>query len=126
MTAIHWIGHNIIGFDLRFLWQRCLVNSVRPGITIPVDGKERMVTDTMIEWAGRWSRDKWPSLDELCRVFGIPIPKSPELDGSKIWDFAKAGRYQEIEDYCRHDVEAVRAVFKAINFANNYEPAQVA
>jgi len=114
MTALHWIGHNITNFDLRFLWQRCLVLGVRPNLAIPLDGRDGIVTDTMIEWAGRYARDKWPSLDELCRVFRVASPKAEELDGSRVWDFAQAGRFDEIAEYCRRDVEATRAIFRAM------------
>jgi predicted PolB exonuclease-like 3'-5' exonuclease len=117
MTALHWIGHNIAGFDLRFLWQRCLVHRIRPGVPIPVDGRDGIVTDTMMEWAGRWSRDKWPSLEELCRIFRVSSSKSGVLDGSKVWDFAQAGRFDEIAAYCRSDVEVVRQVYRAMSFA---------
>jgi hypothetical protein len=116
-TALHWIGHNVIGFDLRFLWQRSRVLGLRPAVGLPLDGGQGIVTDLMVEWAGRWSRDKWPSLDELCRVFRLPSSKTGELNGSKVWDFAQAGRLDEIADYCRRDVEASRAIFKAMGLA---------
>jgi 3'-5' exonuclease len=115
LTALRWIGHNIVNFDLRFLWQRCLVLGIRPPVPIPLeDSREGLVFDTMLAWAGRWNRDKWPSLDELCRVFALPSPKG-DLDGSQVWSHAQAGRYEEIAEYCLRDVEAVRQVFLAIN-----------
>ena len=63
---MHWIGHNIVSFDLRFLWQRCLVLGIRPPVPLPLEGRDGIVTDTMIEWAGRFARDRWPSLEDLC------------------------------------------------------------
>jgi predicted PolB exonuclease-like 3'-5' exonuclease len=107
-TALHWIGHNIVGFDLRFLWQRYVVNGITPGV--PSDEREGLVNDTMLEWAGRYSRDRWVSLDQLCSIFGIASPKG-KLDGSQVWDFAQAGRYEEIAEYCRRDVETARTVW---------------
>jgi 3'-5' exonuclease len=113
-TALHWIGYNILGFDLRFLWQRCLVNGVPP--IVPVDERAGIVSDIMLEWAGRYNRERWTSLDQLCRVFGLASPKG-KLDGSQVWDFAQAGRYEEIAEYCQRDVEASRTLYKAMNFA---------
>lgn len=112
LTVPHWIGHNI-GFDLRFIWQRCLVHGIAPPTGLPVDGRDNLVFDTMTEWAGLYNRDRWPTLERLCRVFGLPSPKG-DLDGSRVWDFAKAGRIEEIADYCRRDVEAVRQIYRAI------------
>ena len=75
MTALHWIGHGVSTFDVRFLWQRCLVLGLPLGLALPLDERDRLLTDTMIEWAGRLNRDRWPSLARLCQVFGIDSPK---------------------------------------------------
>ena len=32
---------------------------------VPIDDREGLVSDTMLDWAGRFSRDRWPSLDQL-------------------------------------------------------------
>lgn len=113
-TPVSWVGHNIAGFDLRFLWQRCLVQGIRPPAALSVDARDGLVFDTMIEWAGHYNRDRWPSLETLCHVFSLPLSKT-NLKGGKVWDFARAGRYEEIAAYCRADVEAVRRVHHAMN-----------
>ncbi len=112
MTALHWIGHGISTFDIRFLWQRCLVLGLPPA-PLPQDDFDLLLTDTMIVWAGRFNRERWPSLERLCQVFGLQSPKT-ELDGGRVWDFTQAGRYKEISSYCARDVEAVRQVYRAM------------
>ena len=38
-TMPTWIGHYITGFDLRFIWQRCVVTGVKPRFHLPYDAK---------------------------------------------------------------------------------------
>lgn len=111
------IGHNLAAFDLRFLTQRSIVNGVRPH---PVIGRaasakpweQEKVYDTMVQWAGVGGKI---SLDKLCKALSIASPKS-DLDGSKVWDYVQAGRIQEVADYCKRDVQAVRSVFWRMTF----------
>lgn len=42
-------------------------------------------------------------LDELSRIMGLP-GKSEGIDGSQVERYFKAGRIQEISDYCKSDV----------------------
>ena len=109
-----WIGHNITGFDLRFLWNRCVINNVRPPIAIPYKAKpwDDNVFDTMVEWAGLTGKDK--SQDAICKAMGYD--GKGDIDGSKVWEYIKAGRYQEIFDYCDSDVEKVRLMHRRMTF----------
>ena len=49
-------------------------------------------------------------LDALCRVLGLP-GKPEGIDGSKVADYVKAGRIQEVADYCETDVVNTYRVF---------------
>lgn len=111
-----FIGHNILSFDLRFLWQRCVVNGIRPPAFIPFNAKpwDGKVFDTMTAWNP--AREKSISLDKLCRALGVPSSKG-DLDGSKVAEYWHAGRHQEVADYCMADVEAVRQCHKRMVFA---------
>lgn len=111
------VGHHVAGFDLRFLAQRSIVQGIRPHTIVrraatAKPWESEVIYDTMTQWAGVGQRI---SLDKLCRALGIASPKG-ELDGSKVWDFVKAGRTQEVADYCAADVEAVRAVHRRMTF----------
>lgn len=112
-----FVGHNIGGFDLRFLWQRAVINGIKPPSSIPFNVKpwEKSIADTMLMWNPE--RERRTSLDKLCRVLGIPTPKG-ELDGSKVWEYVKAGRIQEVADYCKRDVEAIRHCYQRMAFVS--------
>ena len=113
-----FIGHNIVGFDLRFMFQRSVMNNVKPPIMIPFSAKpwDESIFDTMTAWAGHGNR---VSLDKLCKIFNIPQKGSEigeEMDGSKVWDFYQAGRIEEIAKYCEGDVERTRQAYKRMTF----------
>lgn len=107
------IGHNVLSFDLRFLLQRYIVNQISVPFLVRYAAnvkpwESEKVFDTMVQWAGVGNRI---SLDKLCMALGVESPKG-DLDGSKVFDYWKAGRINEIAEYCKKDVEATRQVFK--------------
>lgn len=108
----HWIGHNIVGFDLRFLWQRCVINDLPFGIRIPADAKPwaEYISDTMLMWKGSSYGGASASMDALCVAFGME--GKGDLDGSKIWDYWRDGRYDEIVEYNKLDVKRTRIFYE--------------
>jgi hypothetical protein len=113
-----FIGHNIVNFDLRFMFQRSVMNNVKPPMMIPFAAKpwDESIFDTMTAWAGHGNR---VSLDKLCKIFNIPLKGSEigeEIDGSMVWDFYQAGRIQDIAKYCAGDVDRTRQAYKRMTF----------
>jgi len=110
-----FIGHNIGGFDLKFLFQRFVINRVDPKIDFKHWGRHgSQYYDTMQAWAGYGNR---VSQDNLCKALGI-AGKPDDIDGSKVWDFYKAGQIWRIAEYNADDVEKVRKIHKRLTFAN--------
>lgn len=108
------VGHNIKEFDLRFLFQRAIINGVKP--TFPLRTGSRyggeFVFDTMTEWAGWGNRI---SLANLCKALDIPV-KTGDITGATVWDAVKAGRIHDVAEYCMADVVATREVYKRLTF----------
>ena len=115
---ITFVGHNLTGFDLRFLFHRSVVLGIKPPAclmkTMKAKPWDSCIADTMTLWSPE--RDKRISLDKLCKALGIPTPKG-DLDGSKVWEYFRAGRIQEIADYCKKDIVATREVYRRLVFA---------
>jgi hypothetical protein len=107
------VGHNIIGFDLPFIYQRCLVNSIpaRPPINLG-EYNVRGVFDTMKAW---WlgSRNR-VGLDDIAWALGIESSKTGEVEGSKVFDLYQAGRLAEIREYNLNDVRVTRKVYERL------------
>jgi len=111
------IGHNVTGFDLRFLMQRAIVHGIKPHPVIQRAAQAKpwesdKVFDTMTQWAGVGNRIK---LDKLCRVLGIVSPKGA-IDGSKVWDAVQNGGIVDVAAYCAADVTATREIYRRLTF----------
>lgn len=112
-TRLCWIGHNVIDFDLRFLKQRCIVNSIHPPLRIPADARHgQYVFDTMKAWGG-WKG--FVSQDALCKALGIPGKSG--MTGADVWPYYQAGRYKEIQEYNVEDVRIVREIHRRMSWA---------
>jgi len=112
-----FIGHNIMEFDLRFIYKRSIILGVRPSRDLSFARyRSDPIFDTMKEW------EKWgaqgASLHKLSIALGISSPKEDGIDGSQVYDYFLAGKGQEIIEYCKRDVEATRKVYKKMTFAN--------
>ena len=109
-----FIGHYIAGFDLKFLFHRCVILGVKPPFNLPFYGKHgNQFFDNMQAWAGY--RDRI-SQDNLCKALGIE-GKSSDIDGSKVWDFIKAGETDKVLDYNKDDVNKARQIHKRLTWA---------
>ena len=76
-----FVGHNILDFDMRFLYQRSVIHQIKPLRDIPFTRfRNAPIFDTMQEWS-KWGREH-VSLDTLSKALDIPSPKE-SLDGSK-------------------------------------------
>jgi predicted PolB exonuclease-like 3'-5' exonuclease len=110
-----FIGHNIMEFDLRFIYKRSIIHGIRPSRELNFARyRSEPIYDTMKEW------EKWGaqgvSLHRLTTCLGITSPKEEGIDGSKVYDYYLAGKTDEICEYCKRDVEATRAVHKRMTF----------
>jgi hypothetical protein len=107
------VGHNIIGFDLPFIYQRCLVNNiaVRPPINLG-EYNVRGVFDTMRGW---WlgGRNR-VGLDDIAWALGLESSKTSEVEGSKVFELYQAGKLAEIREYNLNDVRVTRKVYERL------------
>ena len=112
-----WIGHYITGFDLRFLWQRCVFNRVKPSVKIPYDAKPWSddVFDTKIAWTGSSQYSGAGSLDKLCTAFGIG--SKGEINGANVYGYWLKKEFDKIADYNKEDVEMCRKLYKLMTFS---------
>jgi len=110
-----FVGHNILDFDLRFIYQRSIIHQIKPSRELPFARfRSAPIYDTMQEWS-KWGREH-VSLETLSKALSIPSPKE-NLDGSKVYPYYRAGKLAEIVEYCKRDVDSVRQVYRRLTFA---------
>lgn len=105
------VGHNILGFDLPFIFQRCLVHciSARPLVDLG-EYRVRGVFDTMHAW---WlGAKRFVSLDDVAWALGIESSKTATAEGSKVFELYQAGKLGEIREYNLNDVRVTRKVYE--------------
>jgi len=105
------VGHNILGFDLPFIFQRCLVHciSARPLVDLG-EYRVRGVFDTMHHW---WlGAKRFVSLDDIAWALGIESSKTATAEGSKVFELYQAGKLEEIREYNLNDVRVTRKVYE--------------
>jgi predicted PolB exonuclease-like 3'-5' exonuclease len=110
-----FIGHNIMDFDLRFIYKRSIILGIKPSRELSFARyRSEPIFDTMREW------EKWGaqgvSLHRLTTALGITSPKEEGIDGSKVYDYYLAGKSDEICEYCKRDVKATREVYRRMTF----------
>lgn len=110
-----FIGHNVMDFDLRFIYKRSVIQKIKPSRELSFARyRSEPVFDTMREW------EKWGSsgtgLHKLALCLGIESSKSGGIDGSQVYDFFLAGKGDEIIEYCKRDVEVTRKIYNRMKF----------
>lgn len=106
------VGHNIISFDLPFIFQRCLANSIpaKPFIDLG-EFHVRGAYDTMRAW---WLGDRRSrvGLDDLAWTLGLESSKTAAVEGSRVFELYQAGKLPEIREYNLNDVRLTRKVYE--------------
>lgn len=110
------VGHNILGFDLPFLYHRSMICGVKPSREL-LNGKpwEIAVYDTMDKWQMGKFRD-FVGLEELALAFGLNCPKKGAINGGNLLEAFADGRYEEIREYCLKDVLCTRELYYRMTF----------
>lgn len=107
-----FIAHNA-PFDLKFLFRRAVILGVKPSFRLPFRGRHGSdyfcTSEAWCEYGERIS------LNNLCKALGIE-GKPDDIDGSKVWDFVKAGNVERVAEYNEWDVEQLRKVYNRLNF----------
>lgn len=108
------VGHNLLDFDLPFIYKRSIINGVKPTLRLPfVRFRNRPIYDTMQEW-NHWRRSI--KLTDIAQALGLRSSKLDGIDGANVYDHFRNGQHDEIALYCMRDVELVREIYYRMEF----------
>ncbi len=116
--ARKFIGFNVMDFDLRFIYQRSIINGVPPTQNLNFARyRSDPIYDCMHEW-NKWDQRSHISLDTLAKALGLPSSKDGGIEGKDVWKAYQDNRQQEIYDYCKRDVEVTREIYRKMTFGD--------
>jgi len=108
------VGHNVINFDVRFLYQRYIVNGIRPHPIINAAAQSKWgdkCYDTVTQFSGMKGTI---SLDKLC--FALGIDGKGGFTWQDVLPAMLAGRFDDVAAYCKHDVAITKLVYERMRF----------
>lgn len=107
------VGHNVLDFDLPFIYQRAAVNGLQvPRLVNLAEYTVRGVYDTQRAW---WlGQRKMVSLDEIAFALGLQSSKTKEVEGSTVYELFHNGRLADIREYNLKDIRLTRQVYERL------------
>ncbi len=112
-------GHAAIGFDIPFVFKRCIINQIRPHElldTAHLKPWEVTTIDTQTLWKG--TSFSGASLINIAVALDIPSPKDDIFgqDVGKVFWSKEKGRIERISRYCEKDVLTTANVVRKCRF----------
>jgi 3'-5' exonuclease len=104
-------------FDGPFLLIRSAVNGVTPRrdlVGYRFSFHPNCDLREVLNFWGTLGRQAKFNLDFACKVFGITSSKTDSLDGRAVENLYRAGRYEEIANYCLDDVRATAELYEKL------------
>ena len=115
-SGASFCGHNIKGFDVKFICRRAIMLGIKiPPIFNPIGKKPYEVPflDTMEMWKFGDYRD-FTSLKLLCHALGVKTPKD-DIDGSQVKEVYYTDKnINRIITYCEKDVVAEKECYEKL------------
>jgi DNA polymerase elongation subunit (family B) len=117
------IGHNILGFDLPFLYHRSMICGVKPSRQL-LNGKPWEIAESVYDTMDRWQMGKYyekVGLEELALAFGLACPKNGPVNGENLLAAFANGKHEEIREYCLKDVHCTRELYYRMTYQDTPE-----
>lgn len=121
-------GQAIIGFDIPFIFKRCMVNRVTPCPILETAGeKPWTVTERFLDLKDLWKGTSFNSASLIATAVALGVPHSKDdISGKDVGKvYYKEGKegLSRIVHYCEKDVLTTANIFKALRFESFLEMA---
>lgn len=109
------VTYNGRAFDLPYLYIRSALLGLRPSRQLLANRYSINAHCDLAEVLTFFgAAQERMSLDFWCRRFGLVSPKEQGIDGSQVGAFYKAGRIDEIAEYCLRDSRATAQLYRKV------------
>ena len=117
-----FVAHNGLAFDLPFIWNRCVINRVRPGFELDLRKfRKDFVFDTMAVWSN-WDHRLSPKLGDLGEALSLG---SKLASGDEVLALWEAGKLSDLACYCLRDCWLTYGCYCRMHFAEPTPEAAV-
>jgi 3'-5' exonuclease len=114
------ISFNGRGFDAPFVTLRSALNKIKPGKNLIGNRFDTTFHIDLLEQFTYFGLIRKFNLDFYCRAFGVPSPKTGEINGNEVQKYYNEGRIKEIAAYCAEDISATYELYKIWNEYLNF------
>jgi 3'-5' exonuclease len=114
------VSFNGRGFDAPFVTLRSAINKIKPSKNLIGNRFDTSFHIDLLEQFTYFGLIRKFNLDFYCRAFGIPSPKTGEVNGNEVERYYKEGRIKEIAAYCAEDISATYELYKIWNEYLNF------
>ena len=104
--ALTFVGHNIAGFDLPWLWRLAVKYRSPLAHVLPSDRWAKNVDDTMLMWAAT----DWRGNHSLADIVAFLDLEPLYGHGSDVAAQFRSGKHEDAERHCLIDVERTREI----------------
>lgn len=112
----HFVTYSGRSFDIPYLMIRSAIHGIKPkkdlmrGRYIYQQSPSAIHVD-LYDQLTFYGAMRLGGLHTVCRAFGIESPKSDEIDGSKVSEYFRSGKYKEIAEYNAGDLFATKDLY---------------
>lgn len=119
-----FVSFNGLDFDVPFIIKRSMKHGIRPTNNNFMDLKRfsRYPHFDVKQVVSDFDRYAIGNLDMLTQFVGVPSPKQGAIKAENVADAFKAGKIDEIAEYCINDVKSTFEVYKIVKYYT-YNPA---
>ena len=109
LSPLVFVGWNISGFDLPWLWRKAIQYNLKDlRRCIPKDNRTLYI-DLMKIWAADYK--DYVSLDNCAKFLNIPHETEK---GSAVFDWWQAGELDKISEHCIKDIETSMQIYNRL------------
>lgn len=106
-----FVGHNVKEFDMAWILHRAFKFGIDElARWIPTGRYTHRIIDTN-QMFNPLAFKEYTSLNDLANFLGVGA-KTEGINGSQVYDYFKAGKIKDIENYCKDDVDLTRRCYR--------------